>query len=173
MSNIIARIKKELLEVLPAFIFFVIMFHILIVTRALTLKEYGITAHASAAALIGALLVAKAILIADRLPFLNLYPAKPLAWNAILKTAVFGIIIFFFLFIEELLHQSRHYGSVVEAYSHLDTDMIWPAFWAREMWLTVLLLFYCFAVELVRVIGVDKVKEIFFKRTRGKGLTGI
>jgi len=162
MTNIIAIIRKEFLRVLPAFIFFLIMFHILVITRALTLKESGITAHASLVAFIGAYIVAKAILISDRLPFLNLYPGKPLVWNAVLKTVVFGIITFLFLVIEEMFHQSHQYGSFAEGYRHLNTDVIWPAFWAREIWITILLLFYCSAVELARAIGIERVKEMFF-----------
>ena len=162
MDKTLAFIKKEFFEVLPAFIFFLIMFHVLIVTRALTLKAYGINAHMTAAAVIGAFIVAKAILIADRLPFLNLYPAKPLIWNAVLKTLAFGIITFLFLFIEEILHQQHLYGSFTVGYEHLQKDVMWPAFYAREIWITILLLFYCSAVELARVIGAEKVKEIFF-----------
>ena len=162
MNKIFARIKKGLLEVLPAFIFFLIMFQILVVTRALTLKAYGITVHSTAIAVIGALVVAKATWIADKLPFLNLYPKKPLVWNTVLKTVVFGIITTFFLFIMELLRQSHEYGGIAAGYGHLKTDVVWPAFWAREIWITVLLLFYCVAVELARAIGPIKVKEIFF-----------
>lgn len=164
MNKIIAHIKKELLGVLPAFIFFLIMFHILVITKALTLKEYGITYGASAVAVIGALIVAKAILIADRIPFLNLYPKKPLIWNVALKTVVFGVIIFLFLVVEEMIHQGRRYGSFVIGCEHLKTDVKWPVFWVREIWLTVLLFFYCAAIELARVIGADKIKEIFFVR---------
>ena len=162
MNKIFIRIKKELLEVLPTFIFFLIMFQILVVTRALTLKAYGITAHSTAIAVIGALVVAKAVRIADKLPFLNLYPKKPLVWNAVLKTVVFGIITSFFLFIEELLRQSHEYGGIAAGYRHLKTDVVWPAFWSREIWITVLILFYCAAIELARAIGPIKVKEIFF-----------
>ena len=80
----------------------------------------------------------------------------------ILPTFVFGIIIFLFLLIEELFHQSLKYGGIAVGYRHLRTDVIWPAFWSREIWLTILLLFYCVAAELVRVIGSEKVIQIFF-----------
>jgi hypothetical protein len=62
----------------------------------------------------------------------------------------------------ELLHHSHEYGGVVAGYWHLKTDVVWSAFWSREIWIIVLLMFYCAAVELVRVIGSIKVKEIFF-----------
>ena len=162
MNKIFARIKEEFLEILPAFIFFLIMFNILTVTRMLTLRAYGITAHSTAIAVVGAFVVARVIRIADKLPFLNLYPKKPLVWNVVLKTVVFGIITSFFLFIEELLHESHEYGGIAAGYGHLKTDVVWPAFWAREIWIIVLLMFYCAVVELARVIDPVKVREIFF-----------
>ena len=165
MHKILGKIKEELLEILPAFIFFFAMFHILVVTRALALKQYGITANASAVALIGALVVAKVILIADRIPFLNTYPKKPLIWNVVTKAGVFTAIAFIFLIIEELIRQARHFGGLSNALASFGDNIIWPVFCIRVMWLAVLLLFYCAAVELFRVIGARKAFEIFFKKS--------
>jgi len=162
MNKILVRIKELFLEVLPAFIFFLIMFHILIVTRALVLKQYGITPPASAVAIIGALIVAKVILIANRIPFLNLYPKKPLIWNVALKTIVFAGITFVFLIIEGILHEARRHGGLAAGLESFKSNVMWPAFWARDIWINVLILFYCAAMELAHVIGADRVKEIFF-----------
>jgi len=162
MGNVIGRIKKELLYILPAFVFFLVMFQIIAVTRALTLKAYGVTVRASAIATIGALVVAKAILISDKWPFLNLYPRKPLIWNVILKMTVFSVITLLFLFIEELFHESHQHNSFVIGYEQLKTGIVWPAFLAREIWVTILLLFYCSSIELFRIVGIDRIKEIFF-----------
>ena len=98
MHKIFGTIKKDFLEILPAFIFFLFMFHIVVVTRGLALKEYGITPHASAVAVLGALIVSKAIFIADKFPFLNFYPRRPLILNVLAKTAAFGTLTFLFLF---------------------------------------------------------------------------
>jgi len=162
MKNIIGHIVRALREVLPAFIFFLIMFHILVITKSLTLREYGIMAPASAVAVISALIVAKVILITGRLPFLNLYPKKPLIWNVVLKTIVFTLVTVLFLFAEELVHQTRKAGSFDVAVRYFGDNIIWPVFWARVIWVVVLIFFYCSAGELVRVIGVPKVREIFF-----------
>jgi len=169
MKKIISSIRKELLEILPAFIFFLFMFQILLVTKALTLEEYGITFHASAVAIVGALFVSKAILVADKLPFLNLYPRWPLIWNVVLKTVVFSIFVFLFLFVEELLRQAHKLGGLIAAYKRLGTDVIWPVFWTGDIWLNILLLFYCATAELTRAVGADKVKKIFFSRRRNGG----
>lgn len=162
----LSRIKKIFSEIMPAFIFFLIMFNIMMVTRALVLKEYGITAPVSAVAVIGALVVAKAILIADRLSFLNIYPARPLIWNVLLKAVVFNLITFLFLIIEAFLHLARRLGSFDMAFMNFSAEIVWPAFWSREIWIAVLISFYCAAVELARVIGAERVKEIMFGRAK-------
>ena len=162
MNKILSRIKELFLEVLPAFIFFLVMFHIMMVTRALVLKQYGINAPASAVAIIGALIVAKVILIANRIPFLNLYPKKPLIWNVILKTIVFAAITFVFLIIEGIINEARRQGNFAVGVENFMSNVSWPAFWARDIWINVLILFYCAAVELAHVIGRDRVREIFF-----------
>ena len=162
MPKILQKIRKEFLEILPAFLFFFLMFQILSITRALTLREYGITLHGHCVALLGAVIVAKAILIADKFPFLNFYPARPLLLNVLAKTAAFGTLTFLFLFIEELFHQSHKHGSFAAALEHLASDVAWSVFWSGEIWITVLLLFYCAAVELARAVGTERTKTIFF-----------
>jgi hypothetical protein len=159
-------LKKECQEILPAFIFFALMFTIVLVTRALTLEEYGITPHASATAVIGALLVSKAILLADRIPYLNLYPKFPLFWNVLLKTVVFSLLTFLFLFIEEWIRQVHKHQSVAEAFRQFSNDVVWLFFWSSEIWIAVLLLFYCAGAEFFRAVGVDKAKEIFFLKRK-------
>jgi len=61
-------IKHEFLEVLPPTIFFLITFHIVLIDRALMLREYGLQLSSMAAAAVMALLVAKVVLLADMLP---------------------------------------------------------------------------------------------------------
>jgi hypothetical protein len=45
--------------------------------------EYGIRLSAVAGATIAALLVAKVVLVADMLPFINRFPEKPLTYNVV------------------------------------------------------------------------------------------
>jgi len=43
--------------------------------------------------------------------------------------------------------------------------LVWPHFWAVEILLFVLILMYCTAHELVRVIGREKALRLFFGPT--------
>ena len=68
MGKFLSFIKKEFLEMLPPTIFFFIVFHILYFIKSLIADEYGVSITSSIAATIGALIVGKAILIADNYP---------------------------------------------------------------------------------------------------------
>jgi hypothetical protein len=162
MKKLGGEIRKDILKILPAFLFFFFMFHILAVTRALMLKEYGIQAHVPAVAFLGALIISKAIFIAEKIPFLNICPGRPLIITVLLKTVTFNGVTFLFRFIEELSRQTLKHGGFSPALEQLKTDVVWPVFWSSEIWVTVLLFFYCAAVELIRAVGAEKTKAIFF-----------
>jgi len=101
MKKIPWHIGKVFRELLPAFIFFFAVFNILSASRALVLKEYGIEVSASAVATIGALIMAKVLFLMDKLPFLNLYPRKPLFLNVVSKTIAFSVAACLFFIIEQ------------------------------------------------------------------------
>ncbi len=166
MNKLLGHIKKSFLNILPALIFFLLMFHMLAVSKALILKEYGIVIPSSAVAIIGSLIVAKVVLIADKLPFLNLYPKKPLIYTVAVKTFVFGIVTIIFFLLEALIHQGIKIGNFSGAWEHMNAEVDWQAFWLREAWVFVMILFYCAATELARAVGAGRVKEIFFGRTK-------
>jgi hypothetical protein len=41
-------------------------------------------------------------------------------------------------------------------------EVVWPHFWAVQLWLVVLHFVYCSVRELVRVIGAHEVRRMFF-----------
>ena len=56
----------------------------------------------------------------------------------------------------------REAGGFIAGNQKLFAEIVWPHFWAIQILLGVLILMYCTMHELVRVIGRDKVLEIFF-----------
>jgi len=162
VNNIFGHFGKSIRELLPAFIFFFVMFHMLSASRALILKQYGILVPSSAMATIGALIMAKVLFLMDKLPFLNLYPRKPLFCSVIVKTVAFSIAAVLLFLAEEMLRIGIKTGSLSVAWERLTGDMNWPAFCLRHIWMSLLILVYCSTVELVRVLGTGKVRMIFF-----------
>jgi len=74
MSKLFAKIKEEFLAVLPPTIFFFIMLHIVALIRVLMLKGTGLQVSTPLQVTIAALILGKAVLIADHLPSINRYP---------------------------------------------------------------------------------------------------
>jgi hypothetical protein len=64
--------------------------------------------------------------------------------------------------LERLVEFARVAGSLVAGNQKLLAEIVWPHFFAIEIILVVLILMYNTIHELVRVIGKDKVLEMFF-----------
>jgi hypothetical protein len=165
MNRIVARLQRELFEVIPPAIFFFVAFQVIAYTRALMLKEYGIQISTFMAATIGALVVAKVVLIVDLLPFVNRFPDKPLMYNVVWKTAIYMVAALFVRYVEHLIPFVREHRDLAVANRHLLEEVVWPHFWAIQIWLLVLFFVYCSLRELVRVLGRERVRRLFFGPT--------
>jgi len=167
MTKLWHTVKHEFLEVLPPTIFFLVTFHIVLLDRALMLSEYGLHLSSMAAAAVMALLVAKVVLLADKLPFINRFPEKPLIYNVVWKTVIYVTASLFVHYLEHFSPLWWRTGSFAEGNRDLWREIVWPHFWAIQLWLLVLLFFYCALRELVRALGADKVRQMFFGSPAG------
>ena len=162
MSKLSAKIKEEFLEILPPTIFFFVALHIVAFIRVLMLKGTGIAPATSATVTIAALILGKAVVIADMLPFINRFPEKPLLHNVAWKTAIYLAVAALVHYLERLVDFWRQAGGLVAGNEKLLAEIVWPHFWAIQIVLFVLILMYCTMHELARVIGGEKMKRMFF-----------
>ena len=156
MNSFVLRLRKEFLTVLPPTIFFFVALHIVSFIRVLMLKQTGISASTSISVAVGALILGKAVLIADKLPLMNAFPHKPLIHNVAWKTLIYLLVSLVLAYLERLIDFSRQAGGLVEGNQKLLAEIVWPHFWAIECVLFVLIVMYCTMHELVRVIGREK-----------------
>ena len=162
MSKLSAKIKEEIEALLPPTIYFFIALHLVAFVRVLMLKGTGIALGTSVSVTVGALILGKAVLLADLLPFINRYPDKPLAYNVAWKTTIYFLVAMFVHYLERLIDFWREAGGLIAGNEKLLAEIVWPHFWAIQIFLLVLILMYCTMREFVRVIGGDKVRRIFF-----------
>lgn len=154
--------RHELREFLPAALFFLVAFQLLALTQALMLREEGINGSSFLAAAVGALIVAKVILIADHLSFVDRFPDKPLIYNVLWKTAIYFVGSVLVRYGEQLFHAWRHAGSFAAANRGLLLDLnLWHLL-VIQLWLLVLLFLYCLVSELVGRLGAGHVFELYF-----------
>jgi len=146
--KILSRIKHTFLELLPPTIFFFLVFILLLATKQMALRKYGISWEEFWIIFVGALLAGKVVLLADKFPFMNIFNNRPLIYNTIWKSSVY--------FLTSLL---LHY---FKSMRHVVTETAWPQFWLIQMWFAVLFFVYCGARELTKVVGKDKLIQMFF-----------
>jgi len=166
MNKILERLKQEFLGVIPTAVFFFIAFQLLAFTRDLIVQEYDVEISTFLAATVGALIVAKIVMVVDLLPFVNRFPDKPLIYNIVWKTSIYLVAAFLFRYIEYLVPFVLDYGDIAEANRHLLDEAVWPHFFIVQIWLFVLFFLYCVVTELVRVLGHDRVRSMFLGADR-------
>ena len=162
MSKVTSTIKKEFLELIPPTVFFFIALHIVAIVRTLMARGTGLTPLSTISIFVAALILGKAVLIADMLPFINRYPQKPLIYNVIWKTAIYLLVSLVIHYLERLYDFWRAAGSFTAGNEKMLAEMVWPHFWATQILLLVLIFMYCAMHELARVIGEGNFRRIFF-----------
>jgi len=159
------KLKEEFFKLLPPMIFFFVALHIVAFIHALMLKKTGIAPSSSVSIAVAALILGKAVLLADMLPMINRFPNRPLIYNVAWKTVIYWLISVAIHYVERLIEFWRHAGSFGAANQKLLAEIVWPHFWAIQIILFVLIAMYCMVHELVRVIGKEKAMRIFFGPT--------
>jgi hypothetical protein len=156
------KLKEEFFKLLPPTIFFFVALHLVMFVRILMLEGTGLSPYASASIAVSALVLGKAVLVADMLPLINRFPNKPLIYNIAWKTVIYLLISVVLHYLERLIDFWRQTGSLVAGNEKLLSVIVWPHFFAIQILLFVLIAMYCTVHELVRVIGKEKAMRIFF-----------
>jgi hypothetical protein len=162
MHKILDKIKEEFFAILPPTIFFFIALHLLTFIRILMATGSHFQPLSTMSIAIASLILGKAVLIADMLPPINRYPDKPLAYNIVWKTAIYLLMASIIHYLERLIDFSRQAGGLVAGNQKLLSEMVWQHYLAVEIILFILILVYCTARELARVIGREKMLRLFF-----------
>ena len=156
------KLKEEFFKILPPTIYFFVALHIVAFIRVLMLEGTGLSPSSSISIAVAALILGKAVLLADMLPMINRFPNKPLIYNVAWKTLIYVVMAGIIHYVERLIEFWRQAGSFVAGNQKLLAEIIWPHFWAIQIILFVLIAAYCMVHELVRVIGKEKAMRIFF-----------
>lgn len=161
-----AVLLHELREVLPPTVFFFLGFNLILFTKRLFLADYLIEYTGFLIATTSALIVGKAVLVADKMPFLNRFDNAPLAYPILFKTAVYTLFVFAARLLEMLLHYLTTEGALGGGafVRHLMGAFSWPHFVAVQLWILVLFLIYVAASELNALFGDGELFKIIFKR---------
>ena len=165
MSKTLAFIRKELREMIPPTLFFLVVFQVLILVRSLLGSQGNFTMTTAAAALIGALVVGKSILIADALPLFRWYREPKLIYNIVWRMFLYLSVVLIFQILEELIPLVSKTGSLMAGVRSFFSEVNIPRFWATHLVLALFLTIWSFLTALIEIVGREKMLDSLFGRT--------
>jgi hypothetical protein len=158
-----AFLLREFLEILPPTIFFFIGFNLIVLTTNLILANYGAQFASFLIATASALIVAKALLVANAMPVIRHYDRAPLIRPILFKTFFYWAAVFIARLIEHWIRFRLSGDYVFGGFvPHVEATFSWDRFIAIQLWILVLFLIYVTAIELNHLFGEGELWHLLF-----------
>jgi hypothetical protein len=148
---------------LPPTIFFLVGFNLILWTKRLILQEHGIEFSGFFIALVAALLIGKAVLVTDNLPFMRRFDGAPLIQPILFKSAIYWLCVLIVRLAEELVYFIAAGGAVADFGEHFADQFPLARFLSIQLWLMVLFLAYVTTHELNQLFGDGELFRLFFR----------
>ena len=168
MKKVYSFIKKEILEMLPPTIFFLVVFCVIVFTRGLMSLKSDASALTYAGAIIGALIIGKSVLIADALPVWRHFDNKSRVALIIGRTTAYAIVALMFQFLEEVIPLARSEASVGAGLDKLAEEIHWARFWGTHLQLLIFLALYNTLAVIAEEMGRDRFIKLLFGKPEKK-----
>ena len=162
--RILQWLKGEILRILPAYLFFLILFNVINLTQSLMLHHKGIPPFRFVSLVIAAAVVAKVLALVDHLPFVNLFPHKPLICNILWKTLLYSIASLLVRFLIRYIPMAIEMESIRFGFEQFINGVNLSQFFAIQQWYVLLFLGYVSSRETIMIMGPLKMRKIFFGR---------
>src|SRR5580698_5198806 len=92
--RVLAKPEEEFLHVLYPTVYFIVAFNLIALSTNLILAQYLIHLGNFLLLTTSALIVGKAVLVADKMPFIRRFDTAPLIRPILFKTAVYWVFVF-------------------------------------------------------------------------------
>ena len=154
---------EEMKHILPPTIFFFIGFNLILWTKEMILREHDIEFSGFITATVAALLVGKAVLVTDHMPFMRRFDGAPLLQPILFRAAIYWACVFLVRIGEALFHFLYEGNALVDFPNYLSDRLSWPRFLVVQVWLMVLFLVYVTMHELNVLFGDGELYRLFFR----------
>jgi hypothetical protein len=161
-SRVLGFLLEELREVLPPTLFFAVGFALIELTTQLILDDYLVRFANFMVAIGAALLVGKAVLVANRLPFLRRFDTAPLIRPILFKSVVYTVVVMLVRLLERCISYGIEHGSFDGFTDYLILHFTWHRFVAVQLWVFVLFLIYTGLAELNARLGHGELLDMLF-----------
>ena len=156
------KVLKEIKTVAIATVYFAIWMGILMFLKTMILTEYKVEFTGISKAIIGALILAKVVLVIDLIPLSKFTRLHPAIFFIFFRT-LFNIVAVFILMLLEKAFESRHeYGSfgssLSQVFQHRDVYHVW----ANVTVVSIAVFWFNVIFVLQGYLGKQKLRQVFF-----------
>jgi hypothetical protein len=159
-----AFLLREFREVVPPTLFFAGGFALIELTTQLILDDYFVRFANFMVAIGAALIVGKAVLIANKLPFLRRFDTAPLFRPILFKSVVYSLAVLIARILEGFIEYLFDGGTFAGFPGYLVSRFSWHRFTAVQLWIFVLFVIYTGLAELNARLGHGELTSIVFTR---------
>jgi len=161
MIRILTALAHDIRDIIKPVIFLFCMFELVAVTNWLLLESYSITPTHTVFAAVGALFGGKAILVANKLPYLHIFQGRPVLISVVWRSVIYALFCALFLCSEHIITGLLHHEGPLTALERLTSRVSLPHVAANAIWLFVALMLYNSYVEVDRHLGSGTLRGIF------------
>jgi len=153
------KVAHEFKEIVIVFLYLALLFCSLATYSMLLLEKFHISYFIYGSALINALVITKIILIGEAAHLGRKHESKPLLYSTLHKSFLFGLLVFAFHVLEELIKRLVHGKDIAGAFHEIRLDDLL----ARSIIVFLAFIpFFAFR-ELGRVLGQNKFRALFLQ----------
>ena len=159
--SLVQKLKDEIRKVALTTLYFATWIGMLMVLKVLVLEEYRIEFGAWSIDLVGALVLAKVVLVLEHVPLGAWIRTRPAWVDVILRTALYAMGVFLVLLLEKAFEGRHEHGgfgpSLMSVFQHADM----PHVWANTICLSGALLGYNLLSVVRRHLGDGGLTRLF------------
>ena len=154
---------KAFREVVPPTLYFFVAFNLIVFTTNLMIHDYWFKLSGFLLATTTALIVGKAVLVANHISLIHLYRGAPLIQPIFYKTLFYSAVVFVVRFLEYLLPLVFETHSLVLAWDERLATLNWRHFAATQIWIFTTFFIYVSATEIGDLMGEGQLARLLFR----------
>jgi hypothetical protein len=159
-GRVVVRVIEHLL---PPTLYFFIAFNLIVFTTNLMIHDYWFRLSGFLVATTTALVVGKAVLVANQIRLIDRFRGAPLIQPILYRTVFYTLIVFVVRILERFIHLAIDQRGFTLAFGEAIDEFSWRRFAAIQIWLFTCFLIYVTATELSALLGEGQLFRLFFR----------
>jgi hypothetical protein len=150
-------------HIVPPTLYFLVAFNLIVFTTNLMVHDYWFDASTFLVATTTALVVGKAVLVANEIKLIDRFRGAPLIQPILYKTVFYTLIVLVVRAAERFIHLAFDTDGFGPAFQEAVASFSWRRFAAIQIWLFTCFLIYVTATELSALLGEGQMFRLFFR----------